>query len=112
MRHWIKKRKKSVEHTSQCPFPSLYMAKCSVKSLSLGGREKIKVYSKEIKATSGAIKTEVSTPKQNPLPVVLLLTRLPDCSGRVKYDSHPFSELTVSLTLKYQQTITILEQNL
>lgn len=53
------------------PLPFLYSAKCSVKSLPLGGRKKIKVYSKEIKATSGAIKVEVGTPKQNPLPVVL-----------------------------------------
>lgn len=70
MGHQIKKRKESVGHTNQCPFPSLYMRKCSVKSLSLGGRGKIKVYSKEINANSGAIKAEV-TPKQNPLPVVL-----------------------------------------
>lgn len=70
MRHQIKKRK-SVGQTNQCPFTFLYTAKCSAKTLPLDGREKIMVYSKEIKATSGAIKAEVSTPKQNLLTVVL-----------------------------------------
>lgn len=56
----------SVGQTNQCPFSFLYTAKCSAKTLPLGGREKTMVYSKEIKATSGAIKAEVSTPKQTP----------------------------------------------
>lgn len=66
------KREKSVRLTNQCPFTFLYTAKCSAKTLPLNEREKIMAYSREIKATSRAIKADVSTPKLSPIRVVLL----------------------------------------
>lgn len=64
MRLKKKRNKKSVGQTNQCVCHSLHAAKCSAKSLPLVRKKKLRFYFKEVKATSGAIKVEVSIPKQ------------------------------------------------